>query len=72
MPDAGALGGGYRTRGQPAALAAIRAMLRAGMPHALLLTGPSGVGKRTLAGDIAAALLCRAEVVEDRPDRIAV
>jgi DNA polymerase III delta' subunit len=50
---------GFRTRGQPAAVAAARAMLRGGMPHALLLTGPARVGKSTLADDIAAALLCR-------------
>lgn len=61
--------GGFRTRGQPAAVAAVRAMLRTGVPHALLLAGPSGVGKRTLADDIAAALLCRAEEPGDRPDR---
>jgi len=50
---------GFRTRGQAAAVDAARAMLRGGMPHALLLTGPAGVGKGTLADDIAAALLCR-------------
>src|SRR5207247_2039261 len=50
---------GFRTRGQRAAVAAARAMLRGGMPHALLLTGPTGAGKSTLANDIAAALLCR-------------
>ena len=50
-----------RTRGQPAAVAAVRAMLQTGMPHALLLVGPSGVGKTTLALDIAAALLCVAD-----------
>jgi DNA polymerase-3 subunit delta' len=50
---------GFRTRGQPAAVAAARAMLHGGMPHALLLTGPAGVGMSTLANDIAAALLCR-------------
>jgi DNA polymerase III subunit delta' len=49
---------GFRTRGQPAAVEAVRAMLRGGMPHALLLAGPPGVGKGTLADDIAAALLC--------------
>jgi DNA polymerase-3 subunit delta' len=59
----------FRTRGQPAALAAVESMLRAGIPHALLLAGPSGVGKRTLADDIAAALLCRAEDPGARPDR---
>ncbi|HJP88488.1 MAG TPA: hypothetical protein VJ850_05575 [Candidatus Limnocylindrales bacterium] len=61
--------GQFRTRGQPAALAAIESMLRAGVPHALLLAGPSGVGKRTLADDIAAALLCAAPDGADRPDR---
>lgn len=37
------------------------AMLASGMPHALLLGGPPGIGKDTLADDVAAALLCRAE-----------
>ena len=50
---------GFRTRGQPVAVAAARAMLRGGIPHALLLTGPAGIGKSSLADDIAAALLCR-------------
>ena len=59
----------FRTRGQPAALAAVDSMLRTGVPHALLLAGPSGVGKRTLADDIAAALLCTAPDVGERPDR---
>ena len=61
--------GRFRTRGQPAALAAIESMLRGGVPHALLLAGPSGVGKRTLAADVAAALLCRADHAAARPDR---
>ncbi len=60
---------GFRTRGQPAAVAAVVAMLGGGMPHALLLTGPPGVGKGTLAEDIAAALLCRAEESSGRPCR---
>jgi DNA polymerase-3 subunit delta' len=59
----------FRTRGQPAALAAVEAMLLGGMPHALLLVGPSGVGKATLADDIAAGLLCRAADPRDRPCR---
>jgi len=49
---------GFLTRGQPAAVEAASAMLAAGLPHALLLAGPTGVGKTTLALDLAAALLC--------------
>lgn len=33
-------------------------MLRGGVPHAVLITGPVGVGKTTLAMDLTAALLC--------------
>ncbi len=60
---------GIRTRGQPVAVAAIRAMLGSGFPHALLLAGPGGVGKTTLALDIAAALLCEAVDPSSRPCR---
>jgi DNA polymerase III delta' subunit len=60
---------GFRTRGQPAAVAAAVAMLRAGMPHAILVTGPLGVGKSTFAEDVAAALLCRADDLDARPCR---
>lgn len=58
---------GWRTRGHPVAVAAIRAMLASGFPHAVLLSGPGGVGKTTLAMDIAAALLCRGESDEEHP-----
>ena len=46
--DQGPAVGDFRTVGQPAAVTAVRAMLRAGMPHAVLLAGPGGVGKTTL------------------------
>ena len=61
---------GYRTRGQPAALAAVRRAIVSGRPpQSLLLVGPSGVGKATLALDLAAALLCLAEDAAARPCR---
>ncbi len=58
-----------RTRGQPAALAAARAVVEAGATHALLLAGVSGVGKTTLALDLAAVLLCTGSVGVARPCR---
>jgi DNA polymerase III delta' subunit len=49
---------GARTRGHPAALAAIGSMIRGNGPGAVLLVGPDGIGKTTLATDLAAGLLC--------------
>lgn len=49
---------GFRTRGHPSALAMARAVIESGATHALLLAGPAGVGKTTLALDLAAILLC--------------
>ncbi|HKB27426.1 MAG TPA: hypothetical protein VKC59_00195, partial [Candidatus Limnocylindrales bacterium] len=49
---------GFLTRGQPGAVTAMRGMLASGVPHAILLAGPTGVGKTALALDLAAALLC--------------
>ena len=59
---------GLRTRGQPVAVAAVEAML-AIRPAArpVLLVGPAGIGKTTLAVDIAAALLCEPRIRSDRP-----
>jgi DNA polymerase-3 subunit delta' len=57
----------YRTRGQAVAVDSIRAMLGSGAPHAVLLVGPDGVGKTTLALDLAAALLCVGARGPERP-----
>jgi DNA polymerase-3 subunit delta' len=54
------MGPGARTRGHPAATAAIAGMVGGRVPHAILLVGPVGVGKTTLALDLAAGLLCAA------------
>jgi DNA polymerase-3 subunit delta' len=59
---------GARTRGQVAALGAVTAMVRGDAPQAVLFVGPEGVGKTTLALDLAAGLLCTAAPA-DRPCR---
>ena len=60
---------GARTRGQAAALDAVAAMVRGPAPQAVLFVGPDGVGKTTLALDLAAGLLCTASRA-DRPCRV--
>ena len=63
-------GGTYLTYGHDAALRAVaRAVQAEHPPHALLLVGPRGVGKTTLALDLAAGLLCLAGKASDRPCR---
>jgi DNA polymerase III delta' subunit len=42
-------------------------MIRGGAPHAVLLVGPAGVGKTTLALDLAAGLSCTADDPAARP-----
>ena len=60
---------GFHTIGQPAAVAAVHAMLGSHVAHAVLLVGPASVGKHTLALDLAAALLCTGASDAGRPCR---
>jgi len=60
---------GFLTVGQPAAAAAVHAMLASRVPHAVLFTGPASVGKLSLAMDLAAGLLCTGAAAADRPCR---
>lgn len=62
--------GKFTTLGHPAALRLVERAIESGRPpHALLLVGPDGVGKTTLALDLAAGLLCLAADPADRPCR---
>ena len=60
---------GFRTRGHDTALALVRTMIAGRTPHALLISGPPGIGKTTLALDLAAGLLCDATDPAARPCR---
>jgi DNA polymerase-3 subunit delta' len=63
-------GGLFLTRGHAGAVRSIaRAVLTEHPPHALLIVGPRGVGKTTLALDLAAGLSCLAEDAAQRPCR---
>jgi len=44
-------------------------MVRGPAPHAVILSGPAGIGKTTLALDLAAGLLCTVEDRSQRPCR---
>ena len=57
------------TRGHDGAAAAIQGMIAGSPPHAIVITGPAGVGKTTLALDLAAGLLCDAPDPAQRPCR---
>jgi DNA polymerase-3 subunit delta' len=61
--------GAFNTVGQASAVGVLRAMLAGSVPHALLITGPPSVGKRTLASDVATALLCTGAIGDERPCR---
>ncbi len=62
---------GFRTRGHPAAVTAVaQAIARQRPPHALLLVGSGGIGKTTLALDLAAGLLCLDDEPSARPCRV--
>jgi DNA polymerase III delta' subunit len=68
LPPVHETAGRLRTRGHPAACAAIRRYIdteRA--PHAILLSGPRGSGKTSLALDLASGLLCLADDPTERP-----
>ncbi|MEO6349975.1 MAG: DNA polymerase III subunit delta' [Candidatus Limnocylindrales bacterium] len=65
--------GVFRTRGHRAALDFVERSIQTGHPpHALLLVGPDGVGKTTLAMDLASGLLCLDADPAARPCRACV
>lgn len=60
----------FRTYGHANALQAVRRAIGSERPpHALLIVGPGGVGKTTLALDLAAGLLCVSPDPAERPCR---
>ncbi len=59
----------FLTRGHPAATRAVSAMIAGTTPHAIVIAGPEGVGKTTLALDLAAGLMCTAADSAERPCR---
>jgi DNA polymerase III subunit delta' len=70
VAEASAHGGVLLTQGHEAAVRAVSRAIRSERPpHALLMVGPRGVGKTTLALDLAAGLLCLADEPSLRPCR---